>query len=204
LETNVKYVIYILNYDSSWPIHYFTESLASEYLNLEISSFLTFIKGDNQFISRLYIKVTRGVAHLKELRRAEGGANILGVFRVKNHDFMPKNHIFSNFRGGAWIRPGIYRIITAGFSPVVLLPLYIILKWIDCRPWWMLGRKRFLNSRKLEKIRFFGIKSWFFTRNTPKMFAPPSARRNSFKCATPLTWNPGSAPVNSPSLTQPN
>ena len=23
------------------------------------------------------------------------------VFRVKNHDFMPKNHIFSNFRGGA-------------------------------------------------------------------------------------------------------
>ena len=22
------------------------------------------------------------------------------VFRVKNHDFTPKNHIFSNFRGG--------------------------------------------------------------------------------------------------------
>ena len=32
---------------------------------------------------------------------AEGGANILGVFRVKNHDFTPKNNIFSNFRGGA-------------------------------------------------------------------------------------------------------
>ena len=32
---------------------------------------------------------------------AEGGAKIFGVFRVKNHDFMPKkNHIFSNFRGG--------------------------------------------------------------------------------------------------------
>ena len=30
-----------------------------------------------------------------------------GVFRVKNHDFTPKNHIFSNFRGFArpWIRP---------------------------------------------------------------------------------------------------
>jgi hypothetical protein len=27
---------------------------------------------------------------------AEGGAKIFGVFRVKNHDFMPKNHIFSN------------------------------------------------------------------------------------------------------------
>jgi hypothetical protein len=24
-----------------------------------------------------------------------------GVFRVKNHDFMQKNHIFFNFRGGA-------------------------------------------------------------------------------------------------------
>ena len=39
----------------------------------------------------------RGV-HLKKLGRAEGGANIFGVFRVKNHDFTPKNHIFSNFR----------------------------------------------------------------------------------------------------------
>jgi hypothetical protein len=28
---------------------------------------------------------------------------------------------------------------------------------------------------KLEKIRFVGVKSWFFTRNTPKIFAPPSA-----------------------------
>ena len=70
----------------------------------------------------------RGGAHLKKLRRAEGGAKnfgvfrvknhdftpkksdffpnaegsakIFGVFRVKNHDFTPKNHIFSNFRGG--------------------------------------------------------------------------------------------------------
>jgi hypothetical protein len=32
---------------------------------------------------------------------AEGGAKICGVFRVKNHDFTPKNHIFSNFRGDA-------------------------------------------------------------------------------------------------------
>ena len=31
-------------------------------------------------------------AHLKKLGRAEGGANIFGVFRVKNHDFTPKNH----------------------------------------------------------------------------------------------------------------
>jgi hypothetical protein len=31
-------------------------------------------------------------AHLKKLHRAEGGAKIVGVFRVKNHDFTPKNH----------------------------------------------------------------------------------------------------------------
>jgi hypothetical protein len=38
---------------------------------------------------------------------------------------------------------------------------------------------------KLEKIWFYGVKSWFFTRNTPKLFAPPSARRNFFKSAPP-------------------
>jgi hypothetical protein len=40
-----------------------------------------------------------GGAHLKQLRRAEGGAKIVGVFRVKNHDFTPKNHIFSYCEG---------------------------------------------------------------------------------------------------------
>ena len=42
----------------------------------------------------------RGGAHLKKMRRAEGGAKFFGVFRVKNHDFTPKNHIFSNCEGG--------------------------------------------------------------------------------------------------------
>jgi hypothetical protein len=42
-----------------------------------------------------------GGAHFKKLRRAEGGANIFEVFRVKNHDFTPKKSYFSNFRGGA-------------------------------------------------------------------------------------------------------
>jgi hypothetical protein len=76
-----------------------------------------------------------------------------------------------------------------------------------------------------------GVKSWFFTRNTPNIFAPPSAIGKNmifwrkivifrtqypknfraslrsaqfFKCA-PLTWNPGSAPayVHKTSLTPP-
>jgi hypothetical protein len=38
---------------------------------------------------------------------------------------------------------------------------------------------------KLKKIRFFGLKSWIFTRNTPKIFAPPSARRKFFKIQDP-------------------
>jgi hypothetical protein len=41
----------------------------------------------------------RGGAHLKKLRREEGGAKIFGVFRVKNHDFTPKILIFTNCGG---------------------------------------------------------------------------------------------------------
>ena len=46
-------------------------------------------------------------ADLKKLRRAEGGANIFGVFRVKNHDFTPKFFIFSNFMGGGTLDPSL-------------------------------------------------------------------------------------------------
>ena len=45
------------------------------------------------------LKLGGGGAHLKKLHRAKGGANIFGVFRVKNHDFTPKNHICYNFSG---------------------------------------------------------------------------------------------------------
>ena len=38
---------------------------------------------------------------------------------------------------------------------------------------------------KLEKNWFFGIKSWFFTRNTHKISVPPFAWCNFFKCAPP-------------------
>jgi hypothetical protein len=45
-------------------------------------------------------QVRGGGAHLKKLHRAKEGAKIFWVFRVKNHDFTPKNHMFFNFRGG--------------------------------------------------------------------------------------------------------
>jgi hypothetical protein len=57
-----------------------------------------------------------GGAHLKKLRRAEGGAKIFGVSRVKNHDFTPKNHIFSIAEGGAKILE-VFRVKNHDFTP---------------------------------------------------------------------------------------
>jgi hypothetical protein len=38
-----------------------------------------------------------GGAHLKKLRRTEGGAKTFGVFRVRNYDFTPKKSYFFQF-----------------------------------------------------------------------------------------------------------
>ena len=46
---------------------------------------------------------------LKKLRRADGGTKIVGVFRVKNHDFTPKNYIFSSFRAPPRILPLVHQ-----------------------------------------------------------------------------------------------
>jgi hypothetical protein len=51
------------------------------------------------------------------LRRAEGGAKNFGVFRVKNHYFMPKNLIFSNLFGGG----GGAECVPPGSAPVVYI-----------------------------------------------------------------------------------
>ena len=59
------------------------------------------------------------------------------------------------------------------------------------------GRTRRATPLKWEKIRFFGVKSWFFTRNTQKNFAPPSAWRNFFKCA-PSNLKPWIRPCHRP------
>ena len=58
-----------------------------------------------------------GGANFKKLRRAEGGAKNVGVFRVKNHYFMQKNLIFSNFRGGG----GGAECAPTGSAPVVYI-----------------------------------------------------------------------------------
>ena len=67
-----------------------------------------------------------GGAHLKKLRRAKGGAKIFGVFRVKNHDFTPKNHIFSNFRGeGRPLDPPLY-IVHCLLLKSLMRPIMIV------------------------------------------------------------------------------
>ena len=55
------------------------------------------------------------MAHLKKLRRAEEGAKMFGVFRVKNHDFTSKYHIFSNCGGRREIF-GVFRAKNHDFT----------------------------------------------------------------------------------------
>jgi hypothetical protein len=44
-----------------------------------------------------FFKQAEVVVGDKKMRRTEGGANICGVFRVKNNDFTPTNHILFQF-----------------------------------------------------------------------------------------------------------
>ena len=50
---------------------------------------------------------------------AEGGARIFGVFHVKNHDFTPKNHLFSILGGG---EPGAVPPLPPRSAPAYLFP----------------------------------------------------------------------------------
>jgi hypothetical protein len=56
-------------------------------------------------------------AHLKKLRRAEGSANIFGIFRVENHDFTPNKWYFFQFGSapafGALVHPNICAVRVA-------------------------------------------------------------------------------------------
>jgi hypothetical protein len=48
---------------------------------------------------------------LKKIAPSGGGAKIVGVFRVKNYDFTPKNYIFSNCGGRLHLSTKIFFII---------------------------------------------------------------------------------------------
>jgi hypothetical protein len=61
---------------------------------------------------------------------AEGGTIFWGVFRVKNHDFMPKNHVFS-ILGGVGCMPGAPPLdpplISIKQSPVLKGHIFLVL-----------------------------------------------------------------------------
>ena len=61
-----------------------------------------------------------GGALKKKLRRAEGGAKLFGVFRVKNHDFTQTNHIFFNLWGGGGVGAGCATLASAPGSTFAL------------------------------------------------------------------------------------
>jgi hypothetical protein len=67
-------------------------------------------------VTHLPVRYQGRIQDLKKLRRAEGGAKIFWVFRVKNHDFTPKNHIFSIAEGGAKIFE-VFRVKNHDFTP---------------------------------------------------------------------------------------
>ena len=62
--------------------------------------------------------------NLKKLHRAEGGTKIFWVFRVKNHDFTPKNNIFP-ILGGAREIFGVFHVKNHDFTPkkIIFLPI---------------------------------------------------------------------------------
>ena len=81
---------------------------------------------------------------LKKIAPSGGRRENFGVFRVKNHDFTPKNHIFSNFRGRPPLYPPLdcigscqssYHTITATPTHTIIINhgVHVILFFIDQR-----------------------------------------------------------------------
>ena len=87
---------------------------------------------------------------------AEGDPKIFGVFRVKNHDFTPKNHIFSNFRGGA----------RAGCAPLGSAPANVIFLFVlsVCQYLWIIKFLEWAYRKKGGDVRgyFHRLGYWGF------------------------------------------
>ena len=71
---------------------------------------------------------------LKELRRAEGGTKIFGVFRVKNHDFMSKKSYFFPIAEGGVEIFGVFRVKNHDFTSKNLIFSYFRGARAGCAP----------------------------------------------------------------------
>ena len=111
-----------------------------------------------------------GGAHLKKLHRAEGGANIFGVFCVKNYDLTQTIFFFSNFRGDAPVAP------PSGSAPEVrfwllcenygsrVMPLFLELKVGAFCPIILLLVWR----ERIAYLKFLKIREWYSIIETVK------------------------------------
>ena len=125
------------------------------------------------------------IFHLKELLKPNANIVICSYLR------MLKLHCISNFSTHIKIHMYMYVIYRGGprgGTPGTRPPK--IGKNIICLRKIVIFHTNYPKSlcasfRNWKKYDFFVVKSWFFTRNSPKMFAPPSARRNLFKCTPP-------------------
>ena len=84
------------------PVASHLQTLSHNVVHLALVEFRTHnTSGDSHWLQGRIQDFKLGGADLKKIAPSGGRRENFGVFRVKNHDFTPKNHIFSNFRGGA-------------------------------------------------------------------------------------------------------
>ena len=111
-------------------------------------------------LSALYTQVSgtdpgfqvRG-AHLKKLRRAEGGAKIVGLFRVKNHDFTPKNLIFSNYVGGGAKIFGLFRVKNNNFPNLIKIKFHVDQLYHRSAIFFLLPLWELINDRNIQNMQ---------------------------------------------------
>ena len=115
----VKFLIHQYYYCSSasvWSFHFKTHTLSGADPGFQVRGAhlkkLRRTEGARKFLGYFVWKITILRQKNLFLPIAEGGAKMFGVFRVKNHDFTPKNHIFSNFRGAhpPWLFYDLYTL----------------------------------------------------------------------------------------------
>jgi hypothetical protein len=122
-----------------------------------------------------------GGAHLNKIAPSGGRReNCWGISCEKSR-FYAKKIIFFPISGGRAPPPPLdppLRSICLSLSISNSFPVYV-----HASLHWKYTICILVNIIRWKKYDFFGVKSWFFTRNTPKIFVPPSARRIFFKCA---------------------
>ena len=80
----VKYILYFILFNSE------KFALKQLYVIMHCTVHAVYLLSHTLLLQGRIQDFKLGGAHLKKLRRADGGAKIFGVFRVKIHDFTPK------------------------------------------------------------------------------------------------------------------